>query len=271
MFTVVNHSASVAVGVDASLSAVTDAEFSIRNNHFIFSEPYRLLGIHARGLTMTRARLNIPHVNAYGRHHIYPFHRSATIPAESQWADYRDQKIMLPINEELIVEITNTGTDVNDVALWLGTPDWNANEAVGEQRLTLRFTCTITPVVSAWVQATAFAFDVAPRGGWYTIIGAQIQCVGGGYARFIFPRAPFYSVSGGGMTGRRLRPGIICTEAAGNAPPRWQMGALEPSLGNFGVFHTFEPPGVEFCGTTAGTVTAEGRMDVIYMGQNPQY
>src|SRR6266480_2124537 len=91
---------NVAAGVNAANTDATgtaDSEFSRRNNHFILSEPYNLLAAYSGAVSLTQVRLNVPKINAIGRHHLWPINNSASVPTPYNIDDYRDDPLMLPM------------------------------------------------------------------------------------------------------------------------------------------------------------------------------
>lgn len=248
---------------DTDLDRVPDAEFSSRNDHFIFSEQYMLLAAHYMAVSATRSRLNIPTLNGIGRHQLWPVERSATIADDPGWADYRESPILLPMNEELAVEGSNdlgAATENSTCFLWLSQPGWTRNLPRGIQRLTVRATGAVAGVAQAWSALGALTFAENLKGGWYSLLGAQLFDAGTLALRFVFDQ-PILA-----QGGRKMRPGVLCTEALGNKP-------LEANLGGFGVlgqFHTFSPPQIEIYANATAASTQEIRLDLAYHGDSRQ-
>ena len=57
---VYNSPTAPALGTNVDLFAATDTEVSVRNNHYIFTERYRMLGAAAVGLSVTGGRFQVP-------------------------------------------------------------------------------------------------------------------------------------------------------------------------------------------------------------------
>lgn len=246
-----------AAATDADINAVVDGEFTIRNNHPIFTEPYDLVGAFYNAADAVRARFNAPTLNTYGRHQLFPVLRSATIPDLPFVIDYRDYPIRLPIDEEIAIEGTNNAGAGDDtfVALLLAPPTWNRNLARGLWRFTCRATYNITSVDSAWSPLGAMTFAENLRGGWYAVLGMEVVDANVLYARLVFPR-------GNVVNGRRLRPGCLVDNAAGNRP--WE--GFRGGMGTWGRFHSFEPPQVEILANNAAAHSGEVRLDLVYLG-----
>jgi hypothetical protein len=78
--------------------------------------------------------------------------------------------------------------------------------------------------------------------------------------RLFFPRAKEYF-------GRIMRPGMLVSAAFGNMV----YPDIAFTLGEWGRFHTFEPPQIEEYADAAGADNITGFMDVTYLGQSPSY
>lgn len=258
----------VSAGVNDSnvdMTASVDGQFSQRNNHYVLSEPYNLLGAYHQATSALRARLNVPSINGIARHQIYPPNRNATVPNLPRIADYREYPIMLPQNEEIGVEESgNLGAGNEDtwVTLWIAPPSWNRNIPRGIARLTIRATATITGVAAAWSGFTNLTFAENLKGGVYAIVGAEVQGANTIAFRLNFPKMPLYQ-------GRKFLPGSIAKEAIGNAGAQFNIsgfGMGVTALGEWGRFHTFEPPTIQVLAIAAAAVAHEIRLDLVYLG-----
>lgn len=254
--------AGIAAGAtDADINAVVDDEITTRNNHFILTEPFNALCFTCIETSVTRARLNIPTINAIARHQIFPIHRSSTVPSDFRWQDFRDWPFKLPVNEELAVEATNdlgAATEVSNAFSIIAPPSWNRNLPRGGQRINVRATGALAGVAQSWSGNGALTFAENLRGGWYTVVGAQCFDAGSLAFRLNFARPYMYG-------GRKLRPGNLCMEAIGNTPP-FDYGN---GFGVWGSFHSFEPPQFQILANASGASTQEIRLDLIYTGETP--
>lgn len=245
-------------------TAVADGNFSIRNNHFILTEPYRLLAAVSVGATLSSTRFNIPSFNAVARHNIYPTIVGATIPANPNMDDYRDVVVQMPINEEIAIEQSAGAAETDHAFLWLGTPDWNRNLPVAaggagllKRRLPVLATQTITGVANAWSADTNLVFETTLRGGVYSVIGAEAVAAGLKAFRINFPRRPLYS-------GRKTLPGNLGSQTYGNAPNKFGRQLF----GEWGRFHTFEPPFIQGFFNAGGGVSTLLFLDLVYLGED---
>lgn len=260
MFHMLAAQGSINSATDVALAGVADSEFSRQGNNFVFSEQYNLLAAYGRGLTLTDIRLNVPSINQYARHHINSYNRSATNPANPVVHDYRDQPIELPVYEQVIVEAANTaaGADQNDVFLWIAPPSFNRNIPKGAQRLTLQATGAVAGVAQAWAGPGALTFAENIKSGWYSIVGMIPVDAGTLAVRLIFSK-PFMNA------GRKMRPGALTLEALANFPWWPQMGGF----GEWGRFHSQEPPQIEIYANATGASTQVINLDCVYIGSSP--
>lgn len=258
-----NAAAAGVNAVNTDMLAANDGEFSGRNNHLIFTENYRLWGATLLGASVIRGRLQAPTWNAIGEFALFNANRSLQPPSNPQidlWAPY---PVPVPTNEEVQVQVSNNlgaATEIENAFLWLVTDDWSAQLPRGRLPILIRATFTATPTLNAWSGGQALAFSQSLRGGVYAVVGATVQGTNAAAFRIIFPRYRLYH-------GRKLRPGFLTQNAVGdvltNQLDPWQM-----LLGEWGRFHTFEPPTVEVFGTVAGAITYQVYLWSVYLGED---
>lgn len=253
-----------AVQTNADVAAIADAVLTSRNSHYIYSDDFRLMLAYALSATLTSARLNAPTVNAFARHHIWPFDSTgvepAVIPDEPALADYRNAPIKLPQSEEVAWEVTDTaGTaEAFTILNWLATPDHRVGYVPpGIQRLTIKCSYTIASVLSVWSGPGAITFAENLRGGWYSVVAAFVEDPNTLAFRLLFPRARSYD-------GRILRPGSLAQNAYVRRPARQIMDGL----GVWGKFNSYEPPQVEILAATSAAHTGDLQLDLVYHGDN---
>lgn len=251
--------------VNVDMQAAVDPSFSRRGgtgvDHYLLTEPYNMIQAYHLGANALRLRFNNPTMNSFGfRHTLRDVERSATVPANPNVIDYRDMPFALPMNEEIALEESgNLGaaTEKEHAVLWIAPPSWNRN--LRRNYLyhgTARFTATYTLAANAWSADAAITFTEALLGGVYVIVGAWVQATGAIAFRFNLPRMALYN-------GRKLFPGDLAYNAVANIDQRGSWN----KWGEWGLFHSFEPPLISvFANTGAGT-TLEGRMDLLYLGK----
>jgi hypothetical protein len=244
----------------ADSTAVPDQSFSIRNGHFIFTEPYQMISSLVVGNGATDGRLNMPSINAIGYHHLWGVSRSATIPTPLVISDYRSGPIVLPQYEEMSVQLSdNQGAATNILALILLAPtNWTQNLPQGMKRLTVKFTATVNTGAFLWSGLTPLVFEATLKGGWYSVVGCEVQGTNLLAFQLNFPRFPL-------VQGRKLYPGTWAMNAVGNYPPWFQRDVW----GWWGTFHTFEVPLIQGMSAAGGNITCTGYVDLVYHGDQP--
>ena len=253
------YNASLGVAAaNADVAMVADQEFTARNNHLLTQDDFRLLAAAYLAASATGARISAPTLNGFARHHIWPIHRSATIPDDPRLQDMRMNPLRLPAGEEIAVEASNdlgAATERSTAFLWLAGPSWSTTIPTGIQRLTVRATYSITTTAYSWSALGALTFAENLRGGRYTIVGLNVFDANSLAVRLVFGR-------GNMVNGRRMRPGVLCQNAVSDRPNPVFMGGL----GVYGEFLTIEPPQVEVYATNTAAHAGECRVDLIYSG-----
>lgn len=248
--------------VDTDMSAVADAEFSRRNNHYILTEDYNLGAAVAMGATITRARLNVPTFNAITLFNIWPVMlSSAKVLSPPRVAWLWPNPPRLPQNEELAIAVTDGASENAMAFLFPFTPGHTRNVPPNVALIPARFTAAVTQAANAWSAPVVLSMEQSLRGGTYSIVGCEVVCVNSALFRLIFPRSRLYK-------GRRLRPGFLCTDVIGDQPDLRMH--LDPMyMGEWGRFHSFELPQIEVYGAAAAAgVTVEGRVWLAYLGES---
>lgn len=249
-----------AAAADVTVPALTDEVFMDRNSGYIFTEDWAAISLAALGTTITRVKSNVPKLNAINRHHIFPLNQSATVPTNPNVQDMRNEPMALPKNEVFLWQGSNgaAGAEQCTVLEAIVGPDWSMELPGHLQRLTVRATGAVAGVLNTWSLFGALTFpDQDLRGGVYSLIGAQCFDAGTIAFRFLFPRQA-------DVQGRKLRPGGLAMEAIGNRPWDHQQG----ELGEWGRFHTFEPPQIQILANAAGASVQELRLDLLYLGED---
>ena len=247
---------------DHDMVAAVDSDFSQRNSHYIFTEKYRLMAACYLGASVTRVNVQVPTWNAISRFNLWPLNKSADVPSPPQVCWFRDMMPDIPTNEEFTVKNTSAASEVDDLFLWLATTDWSANIPPGKLVIPVRVTATITIVAHAWSALGALTFEQSLRGGTYAVVGAEFQGTHMTAFRVVFPKYKLYG-------GRKLRPGWIAQNAVGDLEEA-SMQINPYRLGEWGRFFTFEPPQLEIWGNTAGSTTIEGRLWLVFLGEQDQ-
>jgi hypothetical protein len=261
MFVLLGYTGNAGAGaVNFDLTALPDADFSQRNGHYVFTEPYQLLGATNVGANDILADLLCPTWNAIGKMNVFPSLETAAF-SSAAYLDLRaDVPPKLPLNEEFQFQTSNNaGVAVRSNGfVILGTADWNRNLPQGILPILVHGTASVTGVGNSWSGPFPVVFEQSLRGGVYSIVGADAVIAGGIAFRIVFPRQKLYS-------GRKLRPGNGLLGGVGNTPPL--NGQLQSRYwGEWGRFHTFEPPQIELWMNAGGAVTVNWWWQLIYLG-----
>jgi len=259
---VYNAAAAAAGATNVDLTAATDTEITVRNGHYIFTEPYKMLAVAPVGASITRGRFQVPKWNSIGEFTLFNANRALTPPSNPQWDLYMVAPPMIPQNEEFQVQLSNNlgaATEQESVVLQIAPDDFSQNIDRGEMVIQIRATAAVTNILNAWSGATSITLSQSLRGGVYAIVGTVVQGANAVAYRWIFPRNKLYH-------GRRLRPGGLVQTAIGdiinNQADPWAM-----AWGVKGAFHTFELPSIETFGTAAGATTYQVFMWLVRIGE----
>lgn len=244
------------------LSALPDPNFSQRNGHYIFTEQYGIGYLMAQSAHMTDARLLTPTFAALNSdgYRIASFQQAAGVGGVPTLFDKSTSKpVLVPLNEEFQFQGSTGTAERQWGAMWLLTTNWSKQLASGPIIMMEATVASFTPPANAWSTVQPIIFNANPRGGVYVVIGASLQQTADTlFFRIIFPRNPYYK-------GRQLRPGWVAQNAIGSFEDVITQ-TDRYHLGNWGAFHTFEPPQIEVMATTSAAMTPILRMWCVYLG-----
>lgn len=253
------YSASLAAGPNLDTTAALDEVITRRNSHLIFTNPLNLIWALPIGALLTRARFGNAALSQLSINHLWPIEVSATIPDLPQVLDYRDFPLALPQNEELTVELSNSGAGPTQstVILGLADPQWSQNFPSFLDRVTVRATVVITAgSETTWTALAEPVFERDLLNGVYAVVGAALVGADALAFRLRFPDQP-------DVNGKQFRPGGLVQNAANLQPNPMFMGGL----GEWGRFHTFSPFEVQTFADAAGG-TYEMRLQLLYLGKD---
>lgn len=259
------NNAALATLVDTP--AISDENFVQQNGHWLFYEPYMLVGMAAIGASLTQVQLFDSTWNSLNVPQVYPPIIGATIPQNPNVIDLRNQPITIPQNEQIACQMSNdlgVGNEQETLLLWIVPQSGITTQPMppgpmgnmGRIKALANVTATLTQGVFS--PDTPIALPNIIKGGTYCVTGIQVVCAQGIAFRVNFPRAPLFM-------GRKLNPGGLCTAAYGNVPalPGAQW------LGPMGYFDTTELFQIAVLGaTTVASATYQVFIDLIYMGAN---
>jgi hypothetical protein len=245
------------------LTAATDADFSVRNGHYIFTEDYNIAYLMAQSAHITDARLVAPTFSALNSDgfRIAGISKTAGKGNKPTLSDrYIQRPVMMPKMEEVQFQAsTATNSEIQWGGMVLTTPGWSRNLPAGPIMVMEGTTSSFTPAVNVWSGPQILTLTANPRGGVYAVIGASVQQAADSlFFRLIFPRAPYYH-------SRKLRPGWWVQDAVGDFEDVITQ-ADRFHLGCWGWFHTFELPMVEIFPSTSAAMTPIVRLWCVYLG-----
>lgn len=253
------YSESLGSVTDSDINAAQDDVYITRNSHLIFTEPTNLLALYGGSTTLTRARFGNQGLQQKGRVHLWPLARTDTIPSRPKLMDFTDRPMAIPLNEELTIEASTdaVGPVIVNFVLWLGDPRWSDRLPSGRDRFITRATAVVVAgAASAWTALASLVFERDLLNGVYAVVGAH--CVAANAVAF---RLRFPDQAPAGL--KQLRPGGLVQNALGDFP--WEK--QDAGFGEWGRFHTFNPPQIQTFEDTAGG-TYEVRLDLIYLGES---
>jgi hypothetical protein len=248
------------------LTANVDAEFSQRNGHYLFSEPYVLLGIAIFGNNTAEANMLSPTLNSVTKFNVNPLNDSSISLSPPRMDFWIHAPIPLPMNEEIQINVTTGSSSVAapiTAVLIIGPQgQWNNKIPQGITPVPIfemRASCTPTLNSNAYSGLVPLAFEQSLRGGTYAVVGAEFIGLGVLAARIIFPQAPL-------INGRRMRPGCIASNAVGDQT--LAVGLIGPMwLGQYGQFTTAELPQLEVLGLGTGTPTVSVLLRLVRLSE----
>lgn len=254
-----------AAGVVADGVAVVDGNYSVRNNHYIFTEDYDLVGAFAAGATLTAAQIDSPTIDAWNPLQVYPTNASAlTVAANPNLMDLRASPIKLPLNEEIKFQLAGGagGAEADFGIYWIRASGPGGNDfpiqpaSLQYPRFIAIFTVTQVITIGVWSSFGAITFTNPLRGGAYQCNAAWLVNAKALAYRINFVKSPLYM-------GRKMYPGNLCDTTYGNQVMRFGGNWL----GGLGRFNNFELPQLSCFGSiTTGSASYTGYMDLTYLG-----
>ncbi len=237
-----------ALAANVAVTAVgNDQAITFSGGNYILQWDAKLRFAYVLAASVTRARINTPHLRTISLPYINPFQRAAAPPALPNIADFRGNPLDILAIDQIGIEESNDlamGNENTYAGLWMYPGDMNA--APGPS-YTLRGTAALTLTVGTWV-AGAITLDQTLPAGTYEVVGMECICNDGVFARLAFPN-------------QVPRPGVVCRPTI--AAQAWANMFRFGQAGKFGSFLTYAPPQLEVLGLAAGAETPEVYLDVV--------
>lgn len=266
MFTVLAYFTEfAAAGDNQDLPAVADPQFPLRNGHFCFTEHYNLIQTVTAVTNASQCRYNVPSWNVFGPNGILDSGSNVLMTQSSPLDQRWDYPTPIPLNEEFAIQCDTLAPGIgtgSEAAIWIATPHHTRSLPRGIHRLQV-FVDFGTPTFTAgqWSPLFPITLPANLRGGVYAVIGASIQGTECALVRLVFPQGPTYQ-------GRKLRPGTLTLPATTGVFNLYQP-QFQNYWGEWGRFHTFQPPSAEFFGVvSAVAATVQGWLDLVYLGEH---
>lgn len=230
-----------------NLTPVTDPLVTIQNSRFIFPMQVDIGCILANVVTGSRCRINTPSMRQIALPEIYPIKTTAGNGSNPPVMGPTWGSIRINALDEFGLDVSRAGGAAADcfAGIWYAP---SRVPAPGGPVITMRATASPTLTNGTWVAAN-MTFDQSLPNGRYALVGAQVTCTSGMFARFAFP----------GQS--QFRPGVPVTETVGDY--------VNPQIfrwGNFGLFGTFDStaqPLIEILGYVAGAQSPVILLDLI--------
>lgn len=234
---------------DADLTALSDPQVTIQNNHFLLPNDYSLIAAYAFGTTISALKIDSPSLRSMYLPFIRPLDRTLLPADEPNVCDFGDFALTLRRGEEVKLLASNAGgaDEKNYCLLWLG--DGRRTIQTGPI-YTMRATSTITTVADTWTQGN-LTFDQTLPAGRYSIVGMEVAGTALLAGRLILP-------------GYFHRPGVVASQTLGqNSGKLFRAGGL----GEYGDFANTAMPSVEVLKGSAASTAVTVHLDLIYKGR----
>lgn len=238
-----------------ALTALTDQRLATNGDRLRVPMANKIIwaAAGADGVVDPRIRLTSPSLIRNGRPEITPVNvtNAAAVEPSSPHAimDLRGNPIVLDVDEDLSAELNNNPAAAQDQWCLVALAEEVPSPIEGATIITARATVTATLVAGAWTIGQ-ITFDDALAVGNYMVVGMRASAPGLVAARLVFRDNADY------------RPGCLGTDATADlAWPAFRAG----NLGDWGRFHTNQPPAVEFLSVSADTAEVV-HLDLVRVG-----
>lgn len=220
--------ASLGSVTDSNLAALADRFLAPSNNRFILFDTWQLVWAAAFGTTLDRVRLNSPTVNIPTQSFIRPIQQVAVPATDPNVADYRLAPFLLRPNEEFGLDATTNAAGPANTTVVVGLMD--RPQPISPGRIwTLRGTSTVAAVANAWTNLATITWANTLSGGWYEIVGLEVQSANAIAARVVIPGQAYF-------------PGALSITGLGN---RSHAMFSKGGLGVWGRFQAINIPTID--------------------------
>lgn len=238
-------------GTLTGVKAIADQHIAVSGDKIFVPSLNRLLAEYAAmANTVTHCQLQSPSLRRVALLDVALVQGGTKPSGDESFRHHFGCPIELDVNEGLEVKINKPSDSaaVATILAWLA--DAALTPVVGEM-FTVKFTATITSVLSSWVNG-ALTFGQTLPVGRYAIVGAKVFEAGGDLIgfRFVIP-------------GYQWRPGGLASNSLGADVARPQR------YGGMGVWAEFDsstPPTLDIVAVAAASQTVIGYMDIMRIG-----
>lgn len=235
-------------GAEKNIAALADQLVETSGDNLVVPALDQVLltaaGVPADTALESIARINTPSMLRRGSHYIAPLNGQNDGDVEpgdpSVVQDLRTSPLMVRPGEEMQALITadSSAAAFTWVLLWFSN---GIQDAPTGQIFTTRATGTTTQTARAWTDVSLSFSDRLPVGR-YAVVGMRAEAASCIAARLLF--------RGSGGVAEGWRPGCIGNDTrSGIAPSFFRWGGL----GNWGEFHSLQPPIVQYLSDLADT------------------
>lgn len=224
MLTFQMHYGSLGNTANTQIPAINDGQMALRDGKITPNERYEIVAAYPLGDEILRARFSSPNVKAVAPSYILPVNNAATPGYNPQVADYRDNPVIAPKGEGILIEASNSaaGPTATYCGIWMQTQKRPVPQGMP---FYLRGTSTTASVAFTWTDIE-MTWDFDLPAGEYAVIGGVYY----GATALAFQTV---------FQGQALRPGGLGAATIGIAPWKPQ---LEGGLGLWGMFDTITLP-----------------------------
>jgi hypothetical protein len=234
-----------------NLAACADQHVTVSGDRIFVPDLNKLVGEYvAQADGMYHGQLQSPSLRRVALLDVAVLQEATDPTAHESFQPHFDCPIELEVDEgiEALVNKPADGAVVGTVVAFLAN---GALSPVVGEIFTVRFTATITSILTTWVNGAITLSQTLPVGR-YAVVGANVFEDGGDLIAFRLV-----------VAGYPWRAGGICTNAYGSKPIREQRYGR---MGTWCEFDSVNPPTLDIIAAAAAAQTIVGYLDLIKIG-----
>lgn len=228
---------SIAVTALATIDAVADSRFSLRdsNTKFALNDRWNLQVAAVGGPDVARAKIELPSTNLVGSREIYPLNVQANFVTPINRMNFMRRPVQLDAGQNLALQAALGTASANLVWGGLIVSRGPLDGVPNGQPTTLRGTSTTAGVAGSWVDLSMSWDEELPPGN-YAVIGCNVISADG-----LFHQVRFEGQD-------EIPGGTCCVSADESGLPEQYNGGL----GEWGRFHSQTPPTIRLLADGTG-------------------